>query len=312
MAHFLEAIGSTSPVLLDLYKTVFPIFMKPYKRFKNYQSIWSTEYRKAWLASWDWAVRADLTRGLNLEYLRSDDGLSLAAWYDQHPYWEQDRMKLLSEYVSTHSMNKDSLEVTFAIPLIINIWYTLCSWASRPPKPNDLYWTGAAPSVFKKLLSTNEVLAMKESEDDYTWKRFLFTHSFEESRQRVPPYEYKFTVRARDVLFEREDQAKARIRETLNKQLDKHLSDHAANADKQPHLESRPEKTHDHYEWLVMYQVAKNTFTKIASLNKEDGETLGTARARITFGIKTAAELLVGPQFKEWLRPYSELPKPRK
>ena len=48
-------------------------------------------------------------------------------------------------------------------------------------------------------------------------------------------------------------------------------------------------------EWLIEFQVLEKSYYAIGGKDKD-------AVAKVTRGIETAAQLLVGPRFRDWLR----------
>jgi hypothetical protein len=54
----------------------------------------------------------------------------------------------------------------------------------------------------------------------------------------------------------------------------------------------------EHFDRLVKYQIREMPFGQIA---REDEN--GTGQQGIADGVKRAAELVIGPDFKDWLRP---------
>jgi hypothetical protein len=54
----------------------------------------------------------------------------------------------------------------------------------------------------------------------------------------------------------------------------------------------------EHFTWLVQYQVRQQPFARIANNDPSRPET-----PAVTDGVKDAAQLVIGPGWKRWLRP---------
>jgi hypothetical protein len=320
LAEFLKAIRSKTPhVLNGLHECVFPSFLTGIQKNNNAinnserddDSIecWSSEYNDAWLATWDWAERANLTRGMNLEFLRSNTGPSLAKWHSEWPSWHSKQPRKPPARLNTPFRVARSPEITFAMPLVKTVWDTLVSWANLEPDPSNLDW--AYP---KSLGPIHEELSIDQ------FQRLMsnsLVKSAISSKLGPPPYTYAFTTFARDFRHETQNEAKTRILADLAKQVDEHLDEHAHSAANKPYLEKHTDKrVTDHFKCLVMYQVNDLNYaevtevlhpnSRISGLPRTDAELVKhklfrTRKAGVTTRIKDAAESLIGPRFKQWL-----------
>jgi hypothetical protein len=54
----------------------------------------------------------------------------------------------------------------------------------------------------------------------------------------------------------------------------------------------------EHFDWLVKYKIREIPYGQIAKGDQNKPEQQSVAD-----GVKSAAELVIGPEYKEWLRP---------
>jgi hypothetical protein len=304
-ALFLEAIRKNAyRVLADLYRSVLPSFREALQRrprtdFDPWfwdpdrsasaarwrRAFWSADYdMDTWQAVWDWAARAQLTAGLDLGRLRAPAGISIAQWYYETVHWRR-KKSLWPLYRERFFTTDDSLTVIFAMPLVETVWLTLRSWTQQEPQPDELGWN----------LPESSLISL---------------------RQR--PYAYTLRVLPWNVFGEKRADAKKRMMADVEKQLEKELDKHARLIATKPHLEACPEiREKEHFDWLVLYQVIGLTYSDVArkvgvqrsksgSNNDDthrDTDVFRSEKGRVTSGIKTAAERLIGPRFTAWLRP---------
>jgi hypothetical protein len=109
------------------------------------------------------------------------------------------------------------------------------------------------------------------------------------------PFKYDFQTAAWDARFETRGQARARILAEVAEQLDAAMDGEEAECEVLGLKRITRKTAPEHFEWLVRYQVLGHSFKRIA---KECFRT----RQAITAGVHGAAELLIGPDWKSWLR----------
>jgi hypothetical protein len=119
------------------------------------------------------------------------------------------------------------------------------------------------------------------------------------------PFKYDFQTAAWDVRSETRNQARARILAEVADQLDTAMDSEEAECVKVGMAKVGRKAAAEHFEWLVRYQVLGHSFKCIAKVCHR-------TRQAITSGAHDAAELLVGPNWKSWLRPPGKPGRPPK
>jgi hypothetical protein len=142
------------------------------------------------------------------------------------------------------------------------------------------------------------------------------TASFNEPRMRElietqnlltpdpPPYVYALgTVRAWDVRRETRTDAKKRIMDEVERQVERHLDEQERIA-KLLYFDPSPDKQkREHYAWLVLYQIEEMRYAAVARKVNEGRGSEPLTENTIRIGIKDAANLIIGPGWQDWLRP---------
>jgi hypothetical protein len=338
-ASFLEAIRERAPhVLRDLYERVFPLFQEEYARKLRYwerygglsylrechahllataprDAFWSSTWQydldpPTWPSVWDWAGRANLTRGMDLEKLKTRRGLYLFRyWFDSRPHdmYESSLRKLGFSFRVSRPP-----EVTFGLPLCQFVWRTLEHWALWSPNSDDLHLALPGPQKV-----SHEPLRADTSEKsrDINWE----LRQYREALAPEPEWTYVFRACGWDVFSgETRAEAKRAIMTELEKQLEQKLDETARKASTKPYLQKLQEKREEeHYGLLVLYQVEGLSYADVTrkiyacprgprasgDQSHKDPDNFRSNKAAVTFGIKSAAECLIGPCFTGWLRP---------
>lgn len=331
-SSFLEAIQTKAPeVLMELYQVAFPLHEQSCKNTarqpeprEQSDACWDAKRDiQTWQAAWDWAARFQLARGMELDLLKQKEGIELACWFMNQAMWRRKRQQRLpAEFNFPFTINQ-SPELTFGIPLMLTVWDTLDAWLKNRPQVDALSWNLLPPG--------------KAISESLTYEQFIRIQKLPLAFKSIapylgpPPHTYEFGTLAWNVVDQSKAQAKARIMKELERQLEQKLKDHEREVRTKPYFEQRPPEKRDteHYELLVLYQVKDMNYSQVArevlapeshstfdtaeaspathvhasAKPQEDADTLKTERARITDGIKSAAEQLIGPLVKRWLRP---------
>jgi hypothetical protein len=275
-------------------------------RFENF---WSADYDiKTWRAAWHWVNRWHLGRGMALESLKRRKAIELASWCSKQPYWR--RGKRLPMSMSFPFRVDRSPEITFGMPLIETVWFTLQSWAKDGAKEDDLRWklphSGAR---IREVWRVEDFVKLKADPD--LRKRLRLGPRF--------PSVYEFITFGWDVFGgETRAQAKKAIMAALERQVEKQLDETARDARTKPYLERAPKvREKEHFDWLVLYQVGNLNYSEVTrKVNSQPSDSpkvtdeFRSQKAAVTAGIKQAAELLIGPRFTAWLHP-REAGRPR-
>lgn len=81
---FLESIRLHAPnVLLDLAQTVGSVFgrLKKIREKKDFIRPWFAPKLEIWHTFWNWVDMCHLSGGMDLDYLKSEEGLEFAEWH---------------------------------------------------------------------------------------------------------------------------------------------------------------------------------------------------------------------------------------
>jgi len=122
------------------------------------------------------------------------------------------------------------------------------------------------------------------------------------AEQNEPASTYTFECTCWNPRTETQNGARKRILKEVGAQLDKRLKQAArlyAHSGPLFGIEKAPlAKDPEHFDWLVKYQLQGIPFRQIA---KQDAS--GPGQQAVSDGVKSAAQLVIGRDFKKWLRP---------
>jgi hypothetical protein len=125
------------------------------------------------------------------------------------------------------------------------------------------------------------------------------------SRMSDPEEYITFSVPSWDILRETRADAELRMLESLEKDLKCYLESEKRKA-RDKGLTHRPRTwTTAHFEWLVRYQVLGESYGQIAKSRRCSPQNCKQAIAKV-------AKAMVGPSWKQWLRPPGLPGRPRK
>src|ERR1043165_9463298 len=144
---FLDAIRKQVPkVLQDLFDTLMPLHLQARERRSKepdaaaFHSFWSPQYDiDTWQAAWEWASRAYLAKGMNIELLKTPEAIELAHWLSEEPHWRRRSRTMPSSFRFPFRID-ESPELTFGIPLMEVVWFTLERWAMLDNPEEELCW----------------------------------------------------------------------------------------------------------------------------------------------------------------------------
>jgi hypothetical protein len=163
---FLKAIRAEAPqVLKDLFERVLPLHREARRRRalrapedEDPSDFWTVYFDfDTWQSAWDWADRAHLSRGMALELLKTPRAVKLAHWCREQTYWR--RNKRLPRELDFPFRVNSSPEITFGMPLLEVVWFTLESWAESDSQEDDLRWALNDPlEQVRKVADPEEVL----------------------------------------------------------------------------------------------------------------------------------------------------------
>jgi hypothetical protein len=352
-AMFFNAICVRAPeVLVDLYENVFPLYLEAQKRratfaekmARHYDDLYGPPsdgatwgFRRfpefcahydidVWRATWDWATRHELSRGMNMDMLKSPAAFSLAEWCQKQPFLKGNRRRLPDRPWSRRlSRNMDvplrvdrSPEITFGMPLMETVWKTLKSWDdNRPTGLDNLRWDRETFFDPRDPANAISLEALKGLHAAATGPS-AFSDVFHRHRVWVTgprlPYIHTLVVPGwRIIAGQTRREAKAAMKAAAEQQIEQILGETARKMCTKPYLEPRLDKRSvEHFEWLVLYQIGKRNYAEVSrALDPEpEGSIISDTKTK-TSGIKSAAELLIGPRYVEWLRPGRRGRQPR-
>jgi hypothetical protein len=128
------------------------------------------------------------------------------------------------------------------------------------------------------------------------WIRFIRPGAGQTDGEQSPrSAEFHVACRRWDCTAETEVEAEQRLREAYNAAVRRMLDEERQGVQ---HLGGRPVPRRyesKHFAWLVRYQVARQGASAI-------GKVEGESRQTVEMGYKRAAEILVGPDSRRWLR----------
>jgi hypothetical protein len=258
---------------------------------------------------------------MDLDYLK-DKGLSLARWYghvdDEGPSPKpQGEMSIglgtgrkyqkpPPRHLNAPFTIGVSPELTFAMPLVMEVWDTFqCRTLMRLPRTALVWYPTSLISIFEVCdVRAFQVWLLKNP----AMRKHL------RSRYGSLPFIYEFTTLAWDISNHiSRAQAREKIMAELEKQVDKTLDNTECIA--KSYLEKGSDiRAEDHFECLVMYQVNGLSYPDVTrqflSLSNRS-DSFKSKTATIASGIKAAAKKLIGPRFEQWLRA-SLLGRPKK
>jgi hypothetical protein len=177
---------------------------------------------------------------------------------------------------------------------------TLNSWAESEPAEGPLRWViQDFPSIYDRLdMDGLEKMTAKMNLP-------LFRELIESENLLTPdppPYVYTFKpVKAWDVRKEVRTDAEDRIMDELRTQVKQHMEENERNARLLQFERSPIKGNREHYDWLVRYQVEGMRYADVFQTVKKEKPELSENTVR--YGIRAAAELIIGVEWKRWLRP---------
>jgi hypothetical protein len=248
-----------------------------------------------------------------LELLKTPRAVELAHWCREQPYWRRNK-RLPTELAFPFRVNS-APEITFGMPLLEVVWFTLESWADSDSQGNDLRWAlNYPPEQVDEDADPEEAVEPEER----LLKAIEHLHQCPRLHWCLRPASryiiYEFRTLGWDVFSGKtRAEAKKEIMEQLEKQVESKLDETARTASTKPYLEKVPEiREEDQFRHLVLYQVEGLNYSDLTrKVFPEAPDQFNKDKAALTAGIKTAAGRLIGPRVTEWLRP-GEPGRPRK
>jgi hypothetical protein len=266
--EFFRAIRRKAPwVLQSLNEKLLP-------RFQRYRTRQAEDKHLFDLygPAWDWAAAHHIVNGDRL-----------------YPVWETCCGISDTDGTARAAAFEGSSEETFFFPwAFFAIWGTLKNWHDNPKEANRdwvlPYWPYPIEDASKWLMMKTRDPSFKISD--------LF--SLPKGRQ------FQFRCPSWNPLRETRAHVRHRIINAVKKEIDVHLDEatklmELMEAKRVPVRQSR-----EHFDWLVIYQVNCKSYAEIAKhhLDVNEGN-----RQTVTDGVKSAAEQVVGRDWKRWLRP---------
>jgi hypothetical protein len=110
------------------------------------------------------------------------------------------------------------------------------------------------------------------------------------------PFRCQLVLDGWNALTETKTEARARLLAELEKRIKEYLDGVEEDARRQYGLRAPHQLSAEHLDWLVEYQVSGCSFRSLAAHYSMD-------RHNVAKAIKGIAELVIGPRWREWLRP---------
>jgi hypothetical protein len=328
--RFLRSIAEKVPESLRALKaSVLPLFKAAEKdrQKRRYMSdgVWvikdAEKPEPDWVAIWDWAQDWRLVKPGDVPWLKTDTARNIALSmcvdpaYRRHPYGQS---------IDWHS----SANVFGLATLARVVLNTLETWArtahrSDPSDPSDPMWTipefdEPHPTInlgdieeFAEMIRRTLNVPPNEPKD-----MIRLPSDGEHPPYAAPLFTYTFRVDGWNMLEEKRGEAQERITKELAEQLLQRLEVQERIAamvglEKQPRVVQE-----EHFDWLASYQVGKESKYQIAKAIAERSASYRAATTRdqkaallrseekkVAKGIASAAELVIGPDWKSWLVP---------
>jgi hypothetical protein len=266
--EFLRSIEEEMPeVLADLKDSVLPLFIasRPHREeFRGYQG-------ETWPAIWDWAARSGLVRVKDVPLLKDNDAAVNAREMAIH--YGCRCISYPGEPYKPHSPAK----IFYLTTLSQVVQCTLRSW-SESTVPDQPRW------VFPELPS---------SFFDFFQESYRPILSDTDDMER-----YYFKVKGWNPCWETRENATKRIMRELATRLRDRLDLEEDIAKRTGKVKQHRIINNKHFRWLALYQVKRWNNARIAHEFEDDPTSSETVRQ----GVRNAAQLVAGPNWKSWLR----------
>jgi len=251
-----------------------------------------------WFAIWDWAHDWKLAKADEMELLKTP--LAVFLFEEMR---RDETIRALAPNVEPFT--PDSAAIVFNLPSLAPVVLRTLEVWSEASDLNNLQWTFPEP-VTPAAVQYGEEYA--EGLDVMLQDEHL-RKLIDDGMIRTPdppPGHYTLKILAWQLRRETRKEGWDRIMEDLADKLRQAMDQHVIIAEKVG-LYQHPQVTQpDQFKWLALFQVKGWNKTEIAEHVKETWPAKGTSvehlRETVRLGIESAAELVIGPSWKSWLR----------
>jgi hypothetical protein len=256
-------------------------------------------------AIWDWAGRFHLVEPKDVPTLKKVDPGRVRLL--DHTYFEENNVELVIFRMDEFS--NDSSALVFGLRILSRVVKcTLRTWYKVGTRA-ELRWTFPDPDpVNDEQLEgeTPEELALA-SQDWLTEDGLQELKAVHGLLPYLPPFAYTFKpVHSWRIGDESRADAEERILQDLKKQLRDRMAEHESIARLVGYVKTPRILQSDHFDWLALYQVKGLSKYRVAKTVGASNATPSRVRAnekKVAKGIENAAELVIGPSWRLWLRP---------
>jgi hypothetical protein len=253
------------------------------------------DYAELYPLTWDWAKKHHLVAGERLlSYRFSYVGLT-----------EEEIEKRRNAFNSSPELTFFVSFAWFAILASLDDWRVnaasqkVLEWKlpQRPPRIGDA-WGALSATGFLSSMSVSAVTATLISMSSEP----IIVRPFEERPKSIKNFQCPLW----DPLEEKRSTFRRQAIEHLTRELDIQLDQSESAMRCLGKLKVPRKVSTEHFDWLVDYQLLGNSFPEIKRTARD-----ASSRQTVDQGVKDAAEAVVGPCWKKWLRP-GKRGRPRK